>query len=46
MSHTSGRPTADEPTSWGRYIRVVYEVTDEGGVTVLRPVTAYDIDPP
>jgi hypothetical protein len=26
--------------------RAVYETTDSGGVMVLRPVTAYEVDPP
>ena len=46
VSPTSGRPTADGWTGGGRYVRVVYETTDAGGVVVLRPVTAYEIDPP
>jgi uncharacterized DUF497 family protein len=45
ISH-SGRRTAAGRTPSGRYIRVVFEVTEVGGVVVLRPVTAYDVDPP
>jgi uncharacterized DUF497 family protein len=46
VSRTSGRPLAEGWTTGGRYVRVVYETMDAGGVVVLRPVTAYDIDPP
>ena len=46
VSPTSGRPMAEGWTDGGRYVRVVYETTDAGGVVVLRPVTAYEVDPP
>lgn len=46
ISPTSGRPMADGPTGTGKYIRVIFETTNEGGVKVLRPVTVYEIDPP
>ena len=46
VSRTSGRPTVEGRTNGGRYVRVVYETTDASGVVVLRPVTAYELDPP
>lgn len=32
-------------TGTGKHITVVYEVGTGGGYTVVRPVTAYEVDP-
>jgi hypothetical protein len=45
VSRTSGLPTAFGWTSTGRHLAVVYELVDDGPLT-LRPVTAYDVPPP
>ena len=46
MSRVSGRPAVFGLTGTGKYIIVVYDVTDEGGVRVIRPRTAYEVSPP
>ncbi len=45
-SNTTGRPVVFGTTSTGKYIIVVYERTEESGVVVVRPVTAYEVAPP
>jgi hypothetical protein len=41
-----GRLAATNWTRGGRYIRVVYERRVDHGLVTLRPVTAYEVDPP
>ncbi len=45
-SNRTGRPVVFGTTSTGKYIIVVYERTEENGVIVIRPITAYEVDPP
>ena len=45
-SDAAGRPAVFGYTSDGKYIIVVYEISDEGGVLVIRPKSAYEVDPP
>jgi hypothetical protein len=45
-SRSSGRPSVFGWTHTRKYIIVVYEVTAQGGVTVIRPWTAYEVPPP
>lgn len=33
-------------TTSGKYVFVAYERSDDAGLTVIDPVTAYEIDPP
>jgi hypothetical protein len=44
-SRSSGRPAKVGWTSTGKHIIVVYEVEDDGGFVIARPVTAYAIEP-
>lgn len=44
-SDSSSLPAVFGWTRDGRRIIVVYKVTDEGGVRVIYPVTAYEVDP-
>jgi hypothetical protein len=44
-SRSSGRPARVGWTSTGKHIIVVYEVEDDGGFVIARPVTAYEIAP-
>lgn len=46
VSRTTGRPVVFGTTRSGLYVIVVYERTEEHGVVVIRPVTAYEVDPP
>jgi hypothetical protein len=46
VSDRTGRLAAFGTTRTGKYIIVVYERTEDGGVVVIRPVTAYEVDPP
>lgn len=45
-SRSSGRPLRFGWTSTGKYIVVVYEIGSDGRYTVVRPVTAYEVEPP
>ena len=45
FSKTSGLPAKFGYTSTGRYIIVVYKYEDSGSDRVIRPISAYDIDP-
>jgi uncharacterized DUF497 family protein len=45
-SDGTGRPVVFGTTSTGKYIIVVYDRTEENNVVVIRPVTAYEVDPP
>lgn len=45
-SDSSGRPVAFGTTATGKYIMVVYERDEENHVVVIRPVTAFEVDPP
>jgi hypothetical protein len=45
-SNRTGRPVVFGTTSTGKYIIVVYERTEENRVAVIRPITAYEVDPP
>jgi hypothetical protein len=42
----TGRPCVFGRTSTGKYIIVVYILTTEGGVTVLYPITAFEVPEP
>jgi hypothetical protein len=41
-----GRPAVFGTTGTGKYILVVYDQSEENNVVVIRPVTAYEVDPP
>lgn len=45
-SDTTGRPVVFGTTGTGKYIIVVYIRSEENQVVVIRPVTAYEVDPP
>jgi hypothetical protein len=45
-SGSTGRPAVFGTTGTGKYILVVYERTEENNVVVIRPITAYEVDPP
>jgi len=45
-SDTTGRLVVFGTTSTRKYIIVVYERTEENKVVVIRPITAYEVDPP
>jgi hypothetical protein len=45
-SDSTGLPAVFGTTGTGKYIIVVYKRTEDGGVIVIRPVTAYEVDPP
>jgi uncharacterized DUF497 family protein len=45
-SDSTGRPVVFGMTPAGKYIIVVYSRTDENNVIVIRPITAYEVDPP
>jgi uncharacterized DUF497 family protein len=45
-SESTGRPVVFGTTGSGKSIIVVYELTEESGVVVIRPVTAYEVDLP
>ncbi len=45
-SESSGRPAVFGTTATGKYIIVVYVRTEESHVIVVRPITAYEVDPP
>jgi hypothetical protein len=45
-SRSSGLPAVFGWTSTGKYIIVVYRLDTSGGVTVLTPVTAYEVPEP
>jgi hypothetical protein len=45
-SDRSGRPAIFGYTFNGKYIIVVYDRSEEHGVIVIRPRTAYEVDPP
>jgi hypothetical protein len=40
------RPAIMGWTTSGKYIFVAYEKSEEAGIVVIYPVTAYEIDPP
>jgi uncharacterized DUF497 family protein len=42
ISRSSGRPLKFGRTSGGKDIVIVYEAVTDSGVTVIRPVTAYE----
>lgn len=43
VSESTGLPALLGRTDSGRELFVVYEISTEGGVTVVRPKTAYDV---
>lgn len=45
ISRSSGRLVRFGWTTTGKHLVVVYEVGSGGGYTVVRPVTAYEVDP-
>jgi hypothetical protein len=45
VSRSTGRPVRFGWTSTGKHLIVVYEVEDDGGFVILRPVTAYEVPP-
>ena len=46
ISDSSGHPVVFGTTSTGKYIIVLYERTEENYVIVIRPLTAYEVEPP
>jgi uncharacterized DUF497 family protein len=45
-SDSTGRPVVFGETRDGKSIIVVYRRTEENRVIVIRPITAYEVDPP
>ena len=46
VSRSSGRPFKRGWTEGGKYIQIVYELNDDDGFLLLRPFTAYEVEPP
>ncbi|MGE3820471.1 MAG: hypothetical protein AB7I30_13735 [Isosphaeraceae bacterium] len=46
ISRTSGRPTRYGWTSTGKHIVITYVIEDDGGFVIVRPVTAFETEPP
>jgi len=44
-SRSSSRPAVIGETSTGKAVIVVYERHEDAGIVVIRPVTAYEIEP-
>jgi hypothetical protein len=44
VSRSTGRPVRIGWTGSGKYILVVYETATDSGITVVRPVTAYEVE--
>ena len=45
VSRSTGRPARFGWTSTGKHIIVIYEIAGDSGITVVRPVTAYEVEP-
>ena len=46
VSRSTGRPARFGRTSTGKHIIIViYEIASDSGITVVRPVTAYEVEP-
>lgn len=43
VSDSSGRPIAFGETNTGRFIAIVFEVLNVDDPTILRPITAYEV---
>lgn len=46
VSRSSGRPTQHGWTSTGKHIVIAYVVEEDDGMVIVRPVTAFETDPP
>lgn len=46
VSRSTGRPAIFGLTSTGKYIVVIREIDSAAGITVARPITAYEVEPP
>lgn len=46
VSRSTGRTAAFGTTSTNKYIVVICDVDTQAGITVARPVTAYEVEPP
>ncbi|CAN5911404.1 hypothetical protein BH23PLA1_BH23PLA1_08710 [soil metagenome] len=45
VSRSTGRPVRFGWTETGKHLIVVYEIEDEGGFAIVRPITAYEVPP-
>ena len=45
ISRSSGRPVRFGWTSTGKHLLIAYEIEDDGEFVIVRPVTAYEVDP-
>ena len=45
VSRTTGRPVRFGWTSTGKHLIIVFEIADDGGFVIVRPITAYEVDP-
>lgn len=45
LSRSSGRPMRRGWTSSGKFIAVVYSLKTDRGITMIRPITAFEVDP-
>ena len=46
VSRSSGRPFKRGWTEGGKHLQIVFERDDDDGFLLLRPVTAYEVEPP
>lgn len=46
VSRSTGRTAVFGMTSTGKYIVVICDIETEAGITVIRPKTAYEVQPP
>jgi uncharacterized DUF497 family protein len=46
VSDSSGRPIAFGNTGTGRFIAVVFEISNPADPLIIRPITAYDVPEP
>ena len=46
VSASSGRPIAFGMTATGRFIAIVFEISNPADPLILRPITAYDVPEP
>lgn len=45
VSRSTGRPVRFGWTSTGKHILIVFEIEDADGLVIVRPITAYEVDP-
>ncbi len=45
VSRTTGRLIRFGWTSTGRHLAVIYEADNDGGLVMVRPITAYEVPP-